>query len=375
MVVAASSNSMSSTLLPTIEKIEVSAYRIPTDRPESDGTLEWNSTTLVLVEVVCGNHHGLGYTYADLATARFVQDKLGDCVVGREAFAVGLAHELMVRAARNLGTRGIAAMAISAVDIALWDLKARLLDLPLVCLLGRIRESVPAYGSGGFTSYSMVELEKQLHGYCDDGFEMIKMKVGRDAGADAARVRAARTSIGRDVRLFVDANGGYCRKQALEMAKKFADYGVVWLEEPVTSDDLEGLRLIRDRAPVGMDISAGEYGYDAFYFRKMLDAGSVDVLQADITRCQGITGFQRAAALADAHCVPLSGHTAPALHVHLGCTTSRVRHIEYFHDHVRIERLFFDGAPKPNRGHLAPDLSRPGLGLEFRRSDALPFAV
>lgn len=358
-----------------IERIEVSAYRIPTDRPESDGTLEWTATTLVLVEAACGEQRGLGYTYADTATARLIQDKLADCVTGGDAFAIGSAHDTMVRSVRNLGMRGIASMAISAVDIALWDLKARLLDLPLVRLLGQVRESVPVYGSGGFTSYSRAELEEQFRRYRDEGMMMAKMKIGRDARADASRVYAARVAMGPEMQLFVDANGAYSRKQALEMANKFAEYGVVWFEEPVSSDDLAGLRLIRDRAPAGMDISAGEYGYDALYFRAMLEAGAVDVLQADVTRCQGITGFQRAAALVDAQSLPLSGHTAPSLHVHLGCTTMRVRHIEYFHDHVRIEQMLFDGAPKPQNGMLAPDLSRPGLGLDFRHSDAARFAI
>ena len=358
-----------------IERIEVAAYRIPTDRPESDGTLEWDSTTLVVVEVVSGKHRGLGFTYADSATARLIQDKLAPCLAGSDVFAIPAAHEAMVRAARNLGTRGIASMAISAVDIALWDLEARLLELPLVRLLGQVREAITIYGSGGFTSYSMAELEEQFRGYRDAGLTMMKMKVGRDAKADIARVHVARGAIGPAAQLFVDANGAYTRKQALEMAAHFAKCDVTWFEEPVTSDDLEGLRLIRDRGPSGMAIAAGEYGYDSFYFRFMLEAGAVDVLQADVTRCRGITGFQRAAALADAQSLPISAHCAPSLHVHLGCTMTRMCHIEYFYDHVRIEQMLFDGAPKPHGGKLAPDLSRAGLGLEFRRADAARFAI
>jgi L-alanine-DL-glutamate epimerase-like enolase superfamily enzyme len=358
-----------------VERIEVSAYRIPTDRPESDGTLEWNSTTLVVVEVACGKRRGMGFTYADVATARLIQDKLADCVKGVDAFAIPFAHEAMVRSVRNLGSRGIASMAISAVDIALWDLKAHLLNLPLVRLFGPVREAVAIYGSGGFTSYSIPELTEQFAGYRNDGLTMAKMKVGRDAKSDLFRVEAARAVIGPDMQLLVDANGGYTRKQALEMAKKFAACGVTWFEEPVSSDDLDGLRLMRDRAPGGMDIAAGEYGYDSFYFRSMLEAGAVDVLQADVTRCRGFTGFLHAAALCDARSLPLSGHTAPSLHMHLGCALARVCHLEYFHDHVRIEHMLFDGAPKPQAGKLAPDLSRPGLGLDLRRADAAKFAV
>lgn len=283
--------------------------------------------------------------------------------------------ELMHQRIRNLGRPGIASMAIAAVDSALWDLKAKLLDLPLVTLLGQVRDAVPIYGSGGFTSYSIEQLRNQLGGWVHQGIPRVKMKIGRDAAADIERVRAAREAIGLNTELFVDANGAYGRKQALRQAQKFMDYDVHWFEEPVSSDDLDGLRLIRDRAPAGMDIAAGEYGYDSFYFRRMLDAGAVDVLQADGTRCAGITGFLHVAALCQAHCMRLSAHTAPAWHTHVCCAAIPVIHLEYFHDHARIERMFFDGTPEPLHGTLRPDLSRPGLGLELKRSDAARFAA
>jgi L-alanine-DL-glutamate epimerase-like enolase superfamily enzyme len=164
---------------------------------------------------------------------------------------------------------------------------------------------------------------------------------------DLDRVRAARKTIGSDAELFVDANGAYSRKQALAFADAFAKFGVSWFEEPVSSDDLEGLRPLRKRAPAGMDIAAGEYGYDLFYFRRMLEAGAVDVLQADATRCAGITGFMRVSALCEAHSLPLSAHTAPSLHAHPCCALAPVRHMEYFHDHVRLEHMLLDGALTP----------------------------
>lgn len=266
-------------------------------------------------------------------------------------------------------------MAISAVDVALWDLKAHLLNLPLVTLLGAVRDSVSIYGSGGFTSYSDEQLRNQFGGWVEQGISRVKMKIGRDANADLHRVAVARDTIGPSAELFVDANGAYSRKQALAQAEKFADSGVSWFEEPVSSDDLEGLRLLRDRAPAGIDIAAGEYGYDSWYFRRMLDAGAVDVLQADATRCGGITGFRQAAALCEAHHVPLSAHTAPTIHMHLGCAAIPLRHLEYFHDHVRIEKMFFDGVSMPIAGELSPNLRRPGMGIEFRQIDAHRFAA
>jgi len=357
-----------------IDGMDVSAYRIPTDLPEADGTLDWNSTTLVVVELSARGTRGLGFGYADTATARLISDKLAEIVQGSDPLAIRSTVQRISQSVRNLGRPGIAAMALSIVDIALWDLKARLLEISLVDLLGAARHSVPIYGSGGFTSYSDEQLQRQFGGWVEDGIPRVKMKIGRDPAVDRRRVTLARRTIG-DAELFVDANGGYSHKQALSQATAFAESGVSWFEEPVSSDDLEGLRLLRDRAPAPIDIAAGEYGYDPFYFRRMLDAQAVDVLQADATRCGGVTGFLNVAAQCEARPIPLSAHTAPSVHAHLGCACPEVRHVEYFHDHVRIERMLFDGCLVPSNGELAPDRGRPGLGLEFKQSDAARWEV
>jgi L-alanine-DL-glutamate epimerase-like enolase superfamily enzyme len=358
-----------------IEAVAVSAYTVPTDRPESDGTFEWDETTAVVAEVAAGGARGLGFSYTGEAAARVIERRLAPQLAGRDAMDLPAASQALVAAVRNVGLPGIAATAISAVDVALWDLKARLLDLPLVRLLGAARACVPVYGSGGFTSYGAAELKEQLAAWADAGIDQVKIKVGRTPRDDVARVQAARRAIGPDVALFVDANGAYAPKQALALAGAFARYAVSWFEEPVPSDDLDGLRLLRERAPAGMEIAAGEYGYDGRYFRRMLQAAAVDILQADATRCLGITGFLAASALADAFAVPLSAHTAPALHLHVCCAVHNVRNIEWFHDHARIERLLFDGVVTPERGELWPDLSRPGLGLELKRADAERYLV
>ena len=358
-----------------IEQIEVAAYAIPTDLHESDGTFEWDKTTLVVVEARAADETGLGYTYADVATAKLIESLLADAVQGIDAFHVPAAWHKMIQAIRNLGRPGIASMAISAVDAALWDLKARLLDVPLITLLGAARECAPIYGSGGFTSYSEAKLQEQLGGWVSQGIRQVKMKIGRDPGADVRRVAAARQAIGDGAALYVDANGAYSRKQALAQAEIFREQGVTWFEEPVSSDDLEGLRLIRDRAPAGMEIVAGEYGYDLYYFRRILAAGAVDVLQIDGTRAAGITGFMQGAALAASHGLDVSAHCAPSLHAHPCCALANVRPMEFFHDHVRIENMLFEGALQPTDGELRPDLSRPGMGLEFRRADAERYAI
>jgi len=352
-----------------IEHVKVAAYRIPTDAPESDGTLEWNATTLVTAHVAASGVQGFGYTYASRAAAVVIDEVLAPAIVGRDALDTGARWRDMVRAVRNIGRPGVASMAIAAVDTALWDFKARLLGIPLARLLGACRDAIAVYGSGGFTSYLRERLAEQLGGWAADGMRYVKMKVGRNPPDDPARVRAARRAI-ENCELFVDANGAYTRKQALAEAAAFAEQGVTWFEEPVSSDDLEGLHLIRDRAPAGMAIAAGEYGHDGWYFRRMLDAGAIDVLQADATRCGGVTGFMEAAALCASYGLPLSSHCAPSLHLPLMCAARTAMHLEYFHDHVRIEEMLFDGFVPAKSGLMTPDRSRPGLGVELKARDA-----
>jgi L-alanine-DL-glutamate epimerase-like enolase superfamily enzyme len=357
----------------SIEAVRSSAYTIPTEQPEADGTLSWDSVTVVVAEVEAGGHTGLGYTYAGPSTAGLITGTLADTVKGRDALAVPGSWWAMVAAIRNLGWPGVAATAIAAVDVALWDLKARLLDICLADLLGRAHEAVPIYGSGGLTSYSEAELCEQLAGWVSDGIPRVKLKVGRPD--DAERVRAVRQAIGEDCELFVDANGAYSRKQALDYAQRYRELGVSWFEEPVSSNDLDGLRLIRDQGPPGLDIAAGEYGYTPEYFRAMLDARAVDVLQADVTRCCGITGLLGVGALCTAYEVPFSAHCSPQIHAHAAAAIGRLIHCEYFHTHARAERLLFDGTLSPEGGCLRPDSGRPGLGIELKRADAARFAA
>ena len=364
----------------TIRGGRISAYTIPTDAPEADGTFTWNKTTIVIAELEAAGVTGIGYTYADLSTAKLAQALLEERIISsnqHDALDIPAISLDLTLAVRNLGRPGIASMAISALDNACWDLKAKLLQLPLVKLLGAVRDSIDIYGSGGFTSYSDEQLRSQLSGWARQGIGRVKMKIGADPARDLDRVRVAREAIGSDVQLFVDANNAYTVKQALHFAEQFAGpkYDVRWFEEPVSSDDLAGLHLIREHAPPTMDIAAGEYGYTPYYFERMLEAGAVDILQADATRCGGVTGFLAAHAICDAHHRPMSAHCAPTVHMHLCCATARSVHVEYFHDHARIERMIFHGVPKPISGKLAPDLTRPGLGIEIKRKIAEKFAA
>ncbi|MEO6598403.1 MAG: enolase C-terminal domain-like protein [Polyangiaceae bacterium] len=359
---------------PRIERLEVASYRIPTDAPESDGTLCWDHTDLIVVHAHAGGLAGVGWTYASPAVAQLVTSSLTSEVTGKSALQPEAAWLGMIHALRNVGLPGAGSMGLSAVDIALWDLKAKVLNVSLVDLFGGVRDSVPVYGSGGFTSYDEARLCEQLSRWAEQGMGAVKMKVGRVPAADVARVRAARAATGPEVELFVDANGAYSRKQALQLASTFGEQcGVSWFEEPRPSSDLDGLRWLRDRAPASMEIAAGEYGDTLGYFRTMLLAGALDCLQADATRCGGFTGFLKVAALCQAFELPLSAHCAPELHAHVGCAVACLRHVEYFHDHVRIAGLLFDGVLTPKGGALRPDRSRLGHGLALKVEDAARF--
>ncbi|SKA39177.1 enolase C-terminal domain-like protein [Consotaella salsifontis] len=348
-----------------IETVGARAFTIPTDAPESDGTLEWKETTLVLASVVAGGKTGIGYSYTDASVVPLIEEKLAPVLKGKDALGIEALWQAMRVEVRNLGQVGLVATAISAVDNALWDLKGKLLGLPVSRLLGEARASIPTYGSGGFTSYDEERLAEQLAGWALDGHFAVKMKVGRDPAADPHRMAVAREAIGAETQLFVDANGALARKEALAFAEKAAEFAVCWFEEPVSSNDLEGLRLLRDRAPTGMAITTGEYGFALWTFWDLLAAGAVDVIQADATRCGGITGFMKVAALAEAHEIPLSSHCAPALHLHPCLAACRAAHMEWFHDHVRIERMLFDGAPTPSHGSVSAN-GEPGLGLRLK---------
>jgi L-alanine-DL-glutamate epimerase-like enolase superfamily enzyme len=312
---------------------------------------------------------GLGYTYGETAVATLIESKLRDTVIGADAMSPPAAWSQMQAQLRNAGRPGVGAMAISAVDIALWDLKARLLGVCLADALPRFHASVPIYGSGGFTSYSDERLAAQLGDFAhEQKIPRVKIKVGREPDRDPHRLGVARKAVGDGVELMVDANGAFDRKSALRWSHRYADeFGVSYFEEPVSSEDREGLRLLRDRGPGGLAIAAGEYEWDLPQLADL--AGCVDVLQADVTRCGGITNFVRAGGISKGMQVPLSAHCAPGVSAHACSAIENLQHLEYFHDHVRIERMLFDGTLEPDGGELTPDRSRPGLGLELKRTE------
>jgi L-alanine-DL-glutamate epimerase-like enolase superfamily enzyme len=359
----------------SVERVSARAFTVPTDAPEGDGTFSWDSTTIVVVEVHSEGRTGTGWTYGPTACTAVVDSVLAPVVLGTDPLAVQGTWEAMVRATRNATRAGVVGYAISAVDVALWDLKAQLLDVPLADLLGRVRD-VPVYGSGGFTTYSSTQTKDQLTWWVQgQRIPRVKIKIGESWGQavarDLGRIALARDCIGPDAELYVDANGAYTAKQAIRVMDAAADADVTWFEEPVSSDDLRGLHQVR--GAVRADVAAGEYGSDLTYFRRMCAADAVDCLQVDATRCGGYTEWLRAAAVAAAHGLQVSAHCAPNLHLPVAAATANLRHIEWFHDHARIERQLFVGAADPAGGTVTVQDDHAGHGLRLDPDAAEPF--
>jgi L-alanine-DL-glutamate epimerase-like enolase superfamily enzyme len=369
---------LSSSCSARVERLATAAFTVPTDAPEADGTFAWDSTTLVLVRASSQGETGTGWTYAPAATTAVIEEALVPVVRGSAALDVAGAWSSMVRHVRNSRRRGLVGYAISAVDVALWDLKARLLGLPLHRLLGAVRADVPVYGSGGFTTYDERQLAGQLTRWTvDQRIPRVKIKIGESwgsrVGRDVERMRQARELVGADVELFVDANGAYGAGQAIRVMDGVSDLDVGWFEEPVSSDDLAGLRQVRAR--VRADVAAGEYAADLYEVRGLCASGAVDCLQLDVSRVGGISEWLRGAAVAAAHNLQVSGHCGPHLHAHVAAATPNLRHLEWFHDHERIESTLFDGTLDPTGGTITPRDDATGNGLTFRDDAAEPYRV
>ncbi len=351
----------------TIDDVLTAVYTFPTPSPESDGTLTWDSTTAVTVTVNADGVSGLGWTYSSPAVADIVKGKLADVIHGQDAFDIPGCWEAMIQACRNLGRPGLVSAAVAAVDIALWDLKAKLLQVALHRLFGRVRHTVPVYGSGGFTSMSDDDLRAQVDGWLAAGCTSVKIKVGESWGTalarDLHRTGLLREMVGPEVDIMVDANGGYTPGQAVRMGSAYDDLGVVWFEEPVSSDDLGGLARLRSQ--LACDVAAGEYADSTLYVQKMLSAGAVDCIQVDVTRCAGYTEWLRCAAIAASWGLQISAHCAPSLHAPVAAAVPNLRHVEWFADHVRLEPLLVEGLPKVDGGSMHLN-EAPGHGMVLR---------
>ena len=331
----------------------------------------------MLVEAHAGDRVGLGYTYGDAAAGALVRDTLAEVVEGRDALAVTASWQALGRACRNLGRPGLASMAIAAVDTALWDLKARLLELPLATLLDAAHEAVPIYGSGGFTSYSDERLAEQLGGWAEQGIPRVKMKVGREPERDLHRVEVAREAIGEETELYVDANGALSRKEALAVRRRVRGALRRALVRGAGQLGRPGRPAPAPRPGAGGDgdrrrrvrLHAALLRADARGGCRRLPAGGRHSLRGDHrlpARRRSLSGALAPALGALRAFDPRPSRAARSCRCATSNTSTTTR---------GSSRSSSTASSSPVGGELRPDLSRPGNGLELKRADAATYAI
>lgn len=320
---------------------------------------------------------GLGLTGGLRATRALIHEHLADVLVGRDPFETERLWEALFWRVRGYGRKGLAFQAVSALDIALWDLKAKALELPLYRLLGPCRDDVPVYGSGGWTNHTLDELVAEQRGFVEQGFPRVKMKIGKDFGQaereDLQRLEAVRKAIGDDVELYVDANNGYHAKQAIRMARHLEDYGVAWFEEPVLADDIDGLAAVARATPI--PVASGEHEYTKYGFRDLIARGGADIVQPDVGRVGGITEWLKVAHLAHAFNLPVAPHAYAPVHLHLAMATPNLRVVEVLNMESASNERWFTELPPIQGGRWKPFADRPGLGLALHPDAVRRMAV
>jgi L-alanine-DL-glutamate epimerase-like enolase superfamily enzyme len=306
-----------------------------------------------------------------------IERVLKPLLVGQDPLCIEKLWDDMFWRVRGYGRKGVAFCAISAVDIALWDLKAKLFGVPLYRLLGPYTDRVPIYGSGGWTSYSEAELVREQTGYVERGIPRVKMKVAKDFGRsereDIKRLAAVRKAVGDNVEIYVDANNGYYAKQAIGMARHLAEYDVKWFEEPVLADDISGLAAIA-RA-IDIPVATGEHEYTRYGFKSLIAEGGADIVQPDVGRVGGVTEWMKVAHLASAFNLPIAPHAVQLVHLHLACCIPNLKVVEYLGTAEEGDRIWYTEFPEQRDGYWSPYPDRPGLGLELSPEAVRRYAV
>ena len=320
---------------------------------------------------------GLGIGQASPGVRQVVETGLKGVLIGQDPFHIERLWNDMFWQVRAYGRKGVAFCALSAVDIGLWDVKAKALGLPLYKLLGPYTESAPIYGSGGWTNLDPEDLVAEMMGYVEPGMNRVKMKVGKDFGRsereDIQRLAAVRKAVGDDVAVYIDANNGYYPKQAIYMAREFEQFQVGWFEEPTLADDIPGLAEIR-RA-IDIPVASGEHEYTKYGFRELIAGGGVDIAQPDVGRVGGVTEWMKAAHLAHAFNLPVAPHAVQLVHLHVCCATPNLKVVEYLVGAERVDQVWYTEFPEPKDGMWSPYPDRPGLGLELDPHAVEKYAV
>ena len=351
-----------------IAKVDVHLVSYPVSGNFADATRTVETVGFTVVRITTDQGlEGIGITYHEVggeATVALIQRNMAPKLMGRDPFETEVLWQEFFGYLRGVGRKGLMYCALSAVDIALWDLKGKIIGMPLFRLLGGNKTEVPVYSSGGWTSYSDEELVEEMTGMVAQGYRMIKFKVGVEGGhntrRDRERVRKVREAVGPDIKLLLDANNCWDAATAVQFANTIREYDILLFEEPVFADDIPG--LARFKRGTDIPLATGEHEYTKFGARDLLMAGAADIVQIDGTRTGGFTEMLKIAALTQAWNVKFAPHAMENIHLHLVSAIPNAPFLERLFLFEDLTAHVFKDAPKPVGGMMTiPDL--PGLGL------------
>lgn len=362
-----------------VDKIETFYIPVKPDQDVSDSTWKLETMGYVVVRITTEDGiTGFGYTYdvAGEAVRELITKTMSRVVVGRNPFETEAIWTDVMNLMRGVGRKGLVLCALSIIDIALWDIKGKAMDMPLYRLLGGNRTSVPVYASGGWTSYSEHELLEEVDRFKDLGYTKIKMKVGVDFGqspkTDIRRIRAVRNHLGDDIDLMIDANNAWDASTAIKVAYALSDCNLFFFEEPVIADDIPGLATVKSK--ITIPVATGEQEYTKYGARDLILGGAVDILQMDVTKCGGITEWLKIAAIAQAWNIPFAPHAMHYAHMHLVAAAPNGLMLENLFMHQKVNDLLLVDPPVPKNGYLKiPD--KPGCGIDINEEHLRTYNV
>ena len=353
-----------------ITSIESRIVRLPAEEPLADGPPAFGPTyDFVTLEI--GTDEGLqgvGLTFfggALTGTLKAAVDALGALAIGMDPRNPERVAATLAAAANSAGPAGIYTLALSAIDIALWDIKGKACGLPVSTLLGGLRDSVPTYASGALMRpFPLDVMERSAVRLKERGFTQMKMQLAlpghTSPDIEVERARKIRAAVGPEVDLMCDINQRWDVRQAISIGSRLEEFGLYWLEDMVACDDYKGMARVAQA--LATPLAGGEYVYGLAPFRHMLEAGSVDIPMIDVLRAGGITQWMKIAALAEAFNLPVVSHLLPEIHVHMIAAIPNGLTVEYMPWSCRL----FEEVPQPRQGMLAVP-QKPGLGLVFDR--------
>ena len=358
-----------------ITEVTSAIYSRPHERPITNGKYTYTEISVVVVKVTTDDGlTGIGWAGGGSIVGETVKE-LEPYVVGEDPFNVERIWDKMYLP-KVFGRKGLTTRAISAVDIAIWDLIGKAVEKPLYQLLGGYRDTVPAYIAGGYyeEGKGLDGLSREMETNLKLGARAIKMKIGAvSLREDEKRVKAVREVIGDEVDLLVDANNAYNTYQATQMAHRLEEYDAFWFEEPVSPDNIGGSAEVA--ASSDIPIATGENEYTRWGFRDLIEARAADIINADAQVLGGITEFRKVADLASAYEIPVAPHGSQGVHVHLVAAIPNGLIVEYYEKNTNpLEGMMFDQSLELVNGQVSPP-KRPGLGVELNEKALEPYRV